>query len=131
MHLLIWSTCAGLRAGLAPLHPALRAPDVRQALVAQHRLHSSIFGSRTSNGWVTKELGRLWEGLHPDPSYDLAAQASRLELGIFYLQVLLALCVRDALALPCLERLGRLPPRPPAALSIRIPGHNHGQVANV
>ena len=45
---------AGLRSGLVPLHPALGSPDMRQALAAQHRQHSSIFGS----GWHTQVLDK-------------------------------------------------------------------------
>ena len=37
-----------------PQHPALRAPDVRQALAQLHSLHHSIFSSRS---WQTDQLG--------------------------------------------------------------------------
>ena len=59
---------AGLRSGLIPLHPALGAPDVRQALIAQQRLHSSIFGSSAAGRWrtedsnVTRNRGAAWHG---------------------------------------------------------------------
>ena len=55
--------CAAMRSGLTPLHPAIRAPDVRQALAAHHRLHSSIFDSASSS-WTTEEaLGRASHSL--------------------------------------------------------------------
>ena len=66
--------CAALRSGLTPLHPALRAPDVRQALAAQHHLHSSIFDSKPSS-WTADELGHLGDlGIACD-TYSLAAVA--------------------------------------------------------
>ena len=48
---------AGLRSGLVPLHPAFGSPDVRQALAAQQRLHSSIFGGDGSSRRRPELLG--------------------------------------------------------------------------
>ena len=54
---------AGLRSGLMPLHPALGSSDVRQALVTQQQLHSSIFGSSggSKSRWRTEQLGSFDE----------------------------------------------------------------------
>ena len=62
---------AGLRSGLVPLHPALGSPDVREALTAQHWMHSSIFGG---GSWSTERLGSFNPRLStPDSLLDLVA----------------------------------------------------------
>ena len=46
---------------------------MRQALIAQQRLHSSIFGSNGSDRWRTEQLGCHHQQLIPDEDYDLMA----------------------------------------------------------
>ena len=63
---------AALRTGLVPQHPALRAPDVRQALTQQRSLHDSIFSTRS---WSTQRLGSDVAGAacFVDAAYQYAA----------------------------------------------------------
>ena len=71
--------CAALHSGLTPLHPAFRAPDLRRALSAHHRLHSSIFDSKPSTGcWTTNNLGHLPAPATACDVYSLAAVAVQL-----------------------------------------------------
>ena len=54
---------------------------MRQALIAQHRLHSSIFNSSGSSRWHTEQLGSHYKSMMPNGNYDVLAMPIGLPCG--------------------------------------------------
>ena len=78
---------AALRTGLVPQHPALRAPDVRQALAQQRSLHDSIFSTCS---WSTERLGShppdtaaFVDAAYQYVAFGSAAEPDRLAISAF------------------------------------------------